>query len=62
MTEHGNGPMGRPLSSPTGCLVSPTEDRGRTTRSWTALIPLPASGTICTTATTMITFASSPYD
>ena len=61
-TEDGNGLMGQVLTSPTGVLVNPTEGRGRTTQSWTVPLPLLVSGTISSTATTTITFASLPYE
>ena len=59
-TEHGNGLTGPVLTSPTGCLVSLMV--GSTTHSWTFLIPVLGSGTICTTATTIIIFASLPFE
>ena len=58
ITECGNGLMGPPLTSPTGCLVSLMEDS--TTHSWTAMIQLLDSGGIWSTATATIICANLP--
>ena len=58
ITECGNGLMGPPLTSPTGCLVSLMEDS--TTHSWIAMIQLQDSGGIWSTATATIMCANLP--
>ena len=62
-TEHSNGLMGPLLTSSTGCLVSLMDRLRMTTYSWTvSIVQFWESGTICTTAKTIITFASLPCE